>query len=243
MSKEWFSSWFDSEYYHILYKNRDYSEAEHFVSNLLNHLKPSKNDKFLDLACGKGRHSIFINKKGYNVVGLDLSENSISEAKKSENDSLRFGVHDMREIYSFDEFDFVFNLFTSFGYFDNEIENLNVLTSIKRTLKPGGIVVIDFLNTQKVINTLIPKETKTIDGIVFKIKKEISDGKILKHIRFSDNSIQHHYTESVQLINFNRFQSLFNQVGLQIIDTFGNYELEDYNEQNSNRLIIFAQKI
>lgn len=243
MSKEWFANWFDSEYYHILYKNRDYEEAEHFVSNLLNRLAPEKSSHFLDLACGKGRHSVFINKQGFNVTGVDLSENSISEAKESETDSLNFDVHDMREVYKNDQFNFVFNLFTSFGYFENEIENFNVLKSVKFALKDSGILVVDFFNAYKVMKDIIEEETKTIDGIEFKIQKEVVDGKVKKHIRFRDNNTDHHYTESVQLIDFNQFHSLFNQVGLQIIDTCGNYDLEPYDEETSDRLIIFAQKL
>ena len=243
MAKEWFANWFDSEYYHILYKDRDYSEAEYFVSNLINKLNPDKNSTFLDLACGKGRHSIFINKMGYPVSGVDLSENSIDTAKLSENESLNFDVHDMREIYRFDSFNYILNLFTSFGYFESEIDNLNVLIAVKRGLKDGGTVVIDFLNAQKVLDTLVKEETKSIDGIDFNITKEIVDGKIKKHIKFSDKGIDHHYTESVQLVDFNTFQSLFNQVGLQITETYGNYSLEAYDEANSDRLIIFAKKL
>lgn len=243
MAKEWFANWFDSEYYHILYKNRDFSEAENFVSRLINHLSPNKEDTFLDLACGKGRHSVFINKLGYDTTGVDLSENSINGAKEFENESLKFEVHDMREIYQFDAFNFIFNLFTSFGYFENEIDNLNVLISIKRALKPNGTVVIDFLNAKKVIDTLVTSEERTIDGITFSISREIVDGKVKKHIKFEDKGVQHHYTESVQLLDFHQFQSLFNQVGLHITDTYGNYSLDDYNESESDRLIIFAKKL
>ena len=82
MTGEWFESWFNSEYYHILYKNRDYAEAEKFISRLMDFLCPKPDAKFVDIACGKGRHAIFINKLGYDVVGYDLSEESILEANK-----------------------------------------------------------------------------------------------------------------------------------------------------------------
>ena len=60
---EWFKDWFDSPYYHILYKDRNFDEAEQFINNLLTFLKPETNSRFLDLGCGKGRHSVFLNKK------------------------------------------------------------------------------------------------------------------------------------------------------------------------------------
>ncbi|MGZ4035978.1 MAG: class I SAM-dependent methyltransferase, partial [Bacteroidia bacterium] len=96
---KWFEGWFDSPYYHLLYKNRDYSEAELFIDNLLSFLKPEQGARFLDIGCGKGRHSIYLNKKGFDVTGIDLAENSISCAKQSENEHLHFYVHDMRKIF------------------------------------------------------------------------------------------------------------------------------------------------
>ena len=76
-SESWFTSWFDTPYYHILYKDRDDKEAQIFMDNIVHYLNLPEEAKILDLACGKGRHSIYLNKLGYNVTGVDLSENSI----------------------------------------------------------------------------------------------------------------------------------------------------------------------
>ena len=77
--KNWFAIWFNTPYYHLLYKNRNQSEAEHFIQNLLQQLKPSKEAVFLDVACGKGRHSKFIHQNGFNIHGIDLSSESIKK--------------------------------------------------------------------------------------------------------------------------------------------------------------------
>ena len=130
--KEWYSDWFDSKYYHVLYKNRDNTEAEHFISNLIHFLQPQKEAHILDLACGKGRHSTFLNEMGFRVTGLDLSSNSIQNAIQYENDRLNFAVHDMRNVYSHEEFEYIFNLFTSFGYFNSNVENQKVLCAIEK---------------------------------------------------------------------------------------------------------------
>ncbi|MEN8811471.1 MAG: class I SAM-dependent methyltransferase, partial [Flavobacteriales bacterium] len=132
-SKNWFASWFDSPHYHILYKNRDYKEAEYFLKKLTDYLKPKNTDKILDLACGAGRHSIFLNKLGFNVTGVDLSPNSIETANESSNETLHFDVHDMREIYTENGFNYVFNMFTSFGYFESNEENIIMLQSVEKT--------------------------------------------------------------------------------------------------------------
>lgn len=242
MEQEWFENWFDTKYYHILYKNRNYSEAEVFIKNLLRFLNPESKAIFLDIACGKGRHAHFINQRGYKVVGFDLSEQSILEANKKTKTGLEFYTHDMRQIFRTNYFDFAFNLFTSFGYFKTKRDELNALKASAQNLKPGGTLVIDFLNRERVIKNLIPKESKTIDGITFNIKKEIKNNQIIKTICFEDMGKTQTFHESVKLLSLEDFNYYLIQENLKITHTFGNYNLDDFNE-NSERLIIIAKKI
>ncbi len=107
--KEWFEHWFDTPFYHILYDYRNDDEARHFMTNLVDHLKLAKNDKILDLPCGKGRHAIFLHEKGFNTTGADLSENSIQYAKQFEKAGLNFDIHDMRNPLK-GSYDAIFNL-------------------------------------------------------------------------------------------------------------------------------------
>ena len=242
MAKEWFEDWFDTKYYHILYSNRDYNEAENFIDNLLNYLKPNRKDKFLDIACGKGRHSVFINKKGYPVVGYDLSKESIAAADKHSKSDLEFYVHDMRQIFRTNYFDFAVNLFTSFGYFKSSRDELNAILSAAKNLKKNGTLVIDFLNRDKVISGLIPNETKTIEGIEFFISKEIINNQVIKTIEFYEDGKKYKYQESVKLLSLADFEGYLNKGNLQIKQIFGNYNLDLYSKE-SERLIIIANKI
>ena len=149
----WFEDWFNTPYYHILYKDRDFVEAENFITNLTQELQLPNPSKIIDLACGKGRHSVFLNQLGYNVLGVDLSEESIHHNKNFEVENapkLEFKVHDMRdELYpnvSKEKVNAVFNLFTSFGYFDDDNDDRKVFQSVKNTLEKDGIFILDFLN-------------------------------------------------------------------------------------------------
>ncbi|HRN98840.1 MAG TPA: methyltransferase domain-containing protein, partial [Flavobacterium sp.] len=130
---QWYASWFDTPYYHILYKDRDYHEAQLFMDNLTGYLNLPEKAKILDLACGKGRHSVYLNQLGFDVTGADLSANSIAQASQHQNPTLHFKVHDMREPFE-EKFDAVFNLFTSFGYFDDDNDNLRTLKAIHESL-------------------------------------------------------------------------------------------------------------
>src|SRR5699024_6244014 len=112
------------------------------------------------LACGRGRHAKYLYRQGFDVTGVDLSEESIAYAKEYERDRLHFTVHNMLKPYP-DQFDAVFNLFTSFGYFEKEEDNLKTIQAIKESLKPEGYGVIDFLNSKMAIENLVPNEVRS----------------------------------------------------------------------------------
>lgn len=238
---EWFSTWFDSHYYHILYKNRDDSEAGLFLTSLLDYLNPPKNAFMLDLACGSGRHANFLAKQGYNVVGVDLSENSIIEASKNKLPNSRFFTMDMREKIDFINFNYVFNLFSSFGYFETDEENYKVIEAVKHCLKKDGVYVIDFLNSRRVADNLVKSECKTVDGIDFNIERTIRDNYVIKIISFEDKNENFRFIEQVRLYDYNEFNVFFKDAGFEIIDVFGNYQLEEFDKKNSDRLILVAK--
>ena len=240
--KNWFKDWFDSPYYHILYKDRNYSEAELLIDNLIAFLNPKKKSRFLDLACGKGRHSVYLNKKGFDVSGIDLSECSIDYAKHYENEHLHFYVHDMRKVVRINYFDCVLNLFTSFGYFENERDDLSTINAVCKALKPNGIFVLDFMNSKKIISCMPYEETKKVDGVEFRITKTIENKFIIKQIKFSDKGMDFHFEERVKILTLADFENYFAVNKLKILHLRGNYQLENFNENTSDRLIIIAQK-
>jgi len=236
-TKAWYASWFDTPYYHILYKDRDYAEAQSFMDNLTNYLNLPEHGKILDLACGKGRHSVYLNKLGYDVTGVDLSEQSINYAKQFENDSLRFDVHDMTKPYP-ETFDAVFNLFTSFGYFENDDCNLRTIEAIKTELNTFGFGVIDFMNANYVINNLVAEDTKTVERITFHQKRSVKNGYIVKDIAFEIDGEQYNFEERVKALTLDDFIRLFEKAGVYLLDVFGDYKLKKYHPETSERLIM-----
>jgi len=240
--KNWFDSWFDTKYYHILYKNRDYSEAENFITNLTADLKINPNKSILDLACGKGRHSIFLNKLGYKTTGVDLSKQSIEHANQFKTPTLDFFVHDMREQIKNNSFDYVFNLFTSIGYFEDESDNLKMLNSIDSYTNEDGVLVIDFMNANKVISNLVLDEVKVVDGITFTINRKVENGFIIKTISFTDNNQKFNFQEKVQALELHHFENYLKETNFSIYKVVGDYNLGNFDVEKSNRLIIFAKK-
>ena len=236
-TENWYTSWFDTPYYHILYKDRNYREAQVFMDNLTHYLNLPEKAKVLDLACGKGRHSIYLNQLGFTVLGADLSENSITEATKNTNETLHFKVHDMREPFE-EKFDAIFNLFTSFGYFENDEDNLTTLKAIKESLTEYGFAVIDFMNVAQVLETLVPEETKTVEEIDFHIKRYLKDGHIYKEIDFEDKGQKFHFTAKVKALTLKDFEELMEEAGIYLLDIFGDYKLKKFHKTDSERLIM-----
>jgi len=239
---EWFKDWFNSPYYHLLYNNRNEEEANFFIDNLCAFLNLKPKSNVWDLACGKGRHSVALNKKGLNVIGTDLSENSINEALLSSNSNLDFYVHDMREAFRINYFEAVFNLFTSIGYFENFNDNFLVFKNVAKALKPNGFFVIDFFNADKVISSISHDYQEKRGEIIFKIKKEIVNNVLNKTIAFNCNNKDYYFEESVSILKKEDFESFAKSAGLKIENIFGNYKLEPFDLKTSERLIILFKK-
>ncbi|XZF15015.1 class I SAM-dependent methyltransferase [Chitinophagaceae bacterium MMS25-I14] len=240
---DWFESWFGSPYYKILYQNRDKIEAREFVENLISYLQPEKGSRMVDIACGEGRYSVQLAEHGFDVTGIDLSHLSIEHAKASENDHLHFYVHDMRMPFYINYFDYAFNFFTSFGYFAHDRDHLLAAKSFAAGIKKGGLLVIDYLNRDHVLNKLVPHETILRGSYQFDIRRKLERNHIVKDIYFTDaDNVPRHFCESVAAFSLSDFIAMFKKAGLSLTATFGDYELNDYHPLDSPRMIMIFKK-
>lgn len=241
--KEWYRNWFDSPYYDLLYKERDQEEADMFIDNLVKHLSPPKQSIMLDLACGKGRYSVALNRMGYNVTGIDLSQRKIEAAKLHLNSGLAFAVNDMRVPLEPNKYDYVFNLFTSFGYFDNEEENKIVLVNVFNSLKKGGVFVLDYMNGEKTAKHLLGYEEFSVEDIDFIIERYVKDNLIVKEIKIKDADVKYNFLEKISIFTEAKLAELITDCGFEIKEIFGDYQLNQYDSINSDRLIIICRKL
>lgn len=240
---EWYKTWFDSDYYHLLYDERDDSEAVRFVDELFNYLNPAPGARMLDLACGRGRYSRYIADKGFDVTGIDLSIANIEFARQFESPNLSFFTHDMRRLFRTNYFDYIFNFFTSFGYFERYEDHLKVLQQVSYGLKPGGIFLLDYFNPYVVARQFKKEETIRKGGILFHIFKRIQGHFIEKNIHFEADGTMHEFNEKVYLFSTKAFHALFEKAGLEIVNQFGDYDLHRFRELESPRLILLAKRI
>ena len=240
----WFKDWFNSPYYHLLYFNRDEKEAANFIDKLINYLNPPQGSLMLDVACGKGRHSIHLEGKGFDVTGIDLSEDSIEEALGFQTDTLHFYRHDMRLPFWINYFDYAFNFFTSFGYFKTRREHDNAIRTIAQSLKSGGCFVMDYLNVHYAEDHLVHQFDKEVEGVNFFITKWFDETHFYKKITVEDEALQEPliFTEKVAKFSLGDFTEMFAFQGLMIDEVFGDYNFADYHVRKSPRLIMVARK-
>lgn len=241
----WFEEWFDSPLYEKLYAKRDEEEAARLVALLEQTLSLNKCATILDLGCGRGRHAINLHKKGYEVTGIDLSEQAIATARqkaKTFGYDIEFKVRDMRNPLP-KTFDAIVNLFTTFGYFETEQENAAVFDSVAQMLNSEGIFVFDYLNAKKVQESFVPSEEGEFQGIHYEIRRYIEDNAIHKEIHFSGHKIggEKKYTERVKLYGLPWFKKKMAERGLTIDQVYGDYEGNDYDPETSSRLLILSR--
>lgn len=240
----WFKDWFNSPYYHQLYFNRDEKEAAAFIDKLIALLQPPPLAVMLDVACGKGRHSIHLAEKGFDVTGIDISEDSIREALVHEKENLHFYLHDMRLPFRINYYDYAFNFFTSFGYFNTSREHDNAIRTIAQSVKQGGCFVMDYLNVHYAEDHLVHQFEKEIDGVNYFITKWFDETHFYKKIQVEDDALKTPlvYTEKVAKFSLGDFTEMFAYQGLQIQDVYGDYNFGGYDVKRSPRLIMIAKK-
>jgi len=243
--KDWYQDWFSSPFYHKLYFERDTAEAEAFIHKLLQHLQPNTDCRMLDVACGRGRHSITLAEGGYDVTGIDISAESIAYAKQFETEKLLFYVHDMRRSFWINYFHFAFNFFTSFGYFKTLREHDDTMRTIAASLQTGGTVLFDYLNIHYTEDHLVYNEVKTIGETAYEIHRWHDESHFYKRMIITDPVLEKplEHTEKVAKFSLGDFTEMMAYHNMQVTEVFGNYNLEPYHVRQTPRLIVLAKKM
>ena len=242
MIDPWYATWFNTEFYHDLYKHRDQYEARGFIEELCTNLNVISGQTALDMACGKGRHAKVLSEQGLKTIGIDLSEESIQYARRFENENLRFEKGNMLEQLSVDSCDWVFNLFTSFGYFENDDMHQSAVRNMSNSLRPGGKLVLDYMNSAKIALNLVAENSVQTELAHYSITRILEEGTIVKRIRISKDCEIFNFEERVKAFSTVELTDFMINAGLEVTGIKGDYNLSDYDPQSSDRMIIIAKK-
>jgi len=243
MTTPWYATWFNTPYYHDLYSHRDYHEARGLIQTLCKALGVNQGERALDMACGRGRHAKVLQELGLKTIGIDLSAESIAHAQEMANEDLEFKVGNMLEKIDIAPVHWTFNLFTSFGYFENDEDHQLALNNMAATLLPGGKLVMDYMNAAMIVDQLVPRDTVTTEMATYHITRSVENGYILKNIELSEDGCRlFQFQERVRAFSKTTLQTMLEAAGLLVRSVHGDYDLGEYDEEYSERMIFIATK-
>jgi SAM-dependent methyltransferase len=240
---KWYKNWFGNDYLQV-YSHRDQNEAKQLVQLIQFHINLKPDARILDIGCGQGRHLSIFAKKKFQITGIDLSSVLLRIAKENNlnNPTTHFIQADMRYLPINFKFDLILNLFTSFGYFEDDEENKSVLCQVSKLLKKSGRFVFDYFNSNYVKNNLVPKHYEKIGDLIIEQERYIENSRIKKKINLTKKGKKSTYFESVKLYSPEEIYEMLRSVNLKISTTFGNYDGSVFDDQ-SPRLIVFGEII
>ncbi len=227
-SSNWFEEWFNTKYYHDLYRHRDDSEAFEFVSALKNSFDWKSDDVVLDVCCGNGRHAINLERMGMQTWGVDLSVDNIEMAKSNSKFPNRWQVQDVRHLSLPVQFSVILNLFTSFGYFEDDAEHQQMLSHIRQHLLPGGFFIMDFFNVENVREKMVSNEIHQGELTDYHISRSIDSKWVRKEIRFEADGAAFVFEEKVRALSPKQIQDMLSQAGFEVFNHLGDYQLSPF---------------
>jgi len=244
--REWWREFFDQDYLKI-YKKQDLVRAPGEVEGILKILNLPKGSRIMDLCCGYGRHSIPLAKSGFEVTGLDLSETLLRRAKKDsrkEGVKIRWRKGDMREIPFENEFDGVINIFTAFGYFEEDRENFKVIRGVSKSLKKGGKFLMDTVNREWIIRNFLDQGWEQIKRGTFALDErelDLSRSRIRARTLLIGGDKEREKSHSLRLYTLKEMIQMMEESGLHLLSVFGRLDGSEYN-LDSKRMVILTEK-
>ncbi len=242
---EWYKDWFDTKEYLNVYRHRNEQDAKKLVNLILENVDIPAGGRILDMACGNGRHSVIFAEKGFQVTAVDLSKNLLDLAKNSADKAglkINFVNSDLRSFYTASKFNLAVNLFTSFGYFEDECDNFKILRNAYDHLFENGYFVIDFFNKRYIENNLVPESADVAFEEKIIQKRSIEGNRVEKQIIIKKNGSEKLFHESVRMYCKEELFKALNSKGFKIIKFFGDSSGKSFDLESSPRIIIIAQK-
>lgn len=221
-------------------------KASEQVEQLLSLLDIDRESHVLDLACGVGRHSIELSKRGFTVTGLDATRPYLETAEERARDEVvevEYVHGDMREFNRPKTFDAIFNLYTSFGYFEQPEDDERVVCNCYESLTPGGVLVLSLVGKEELARDFEKRTWDERNGTFFLEEHQVTDHWSWienRWILVSDENVRE-FEVSHRLYSAVELSDLLRQVGFGEVDIYGDFEGANYDE-NAEKLVAVARK-
>lgn len=249
----WYRSFFERDYYDAFYSTMratlpaEYTDGVQ-VDFVLRALALAPPARVLDLCCGHGRHSVELARRGFEVVGVDLSEYHIELARAAARDagvSVEFICDDMRNLPMSPPFRAVLNMFTAFGYLESDEEDAGVLRRVAEALEPGGRFFIDFNNTSRTLHQFQPVSVLRSDDGTMLIEERGYDplsGRLRTHWSVvAPDGTRREGDFAVRAYTATEFRDLFARAGLRLVAGYGGFDGSELT-LDARRMLLVADK-
>lgn len=241
---EWYQEAFDGQYLKV-YPWRNVESAKPEAVRAIEWLGASPGDRFLDLCCGAGRHSVWLKKAGLDLISIDLSPDLLDEARRVLGTEAVLVRSDVRSLpLATASLDHAAMFFTSFGYFSTDEENLSVLKEVARVVRDGGGFLLDLPDRESTIEGLVACSQRSEGNLHIEETRSITnDGKrVEKRVVIRDGESDRSYTESVRIYELSEMKDLLQDSGWECSAVYGNWTAEPYQPGKSDRMILIARR-
>ena len=245
----WYKAFFGKDYLHIYEPVLTPERTKREVDGIVNLLGLPGGSSILDLCCGHGRHAIPLAQRGYQVTGQDLSEVFLREAEteaKAQGAHVRWIHGDMRNIPFENEFDAAINIFTAFGYLENQDEDQKVLQQVCKALKPDGLFVLETLHREGLMRHFIPHQIDYYpEGLIVLEERSfdlLASRSEVKVTMIYPDGQRKEYSHSLRVYTLTELAQMLTMAGLQVKAYFSTWDRSDLTI-DSIRLILLSQKV
>ena len=242
----WWETLFDDRYLQLFGPLASAQTIQQQVDGIIAYLGLQPGASILDLACGYGRLTIPLAERGFAVTGLDLSETLLGQARAAATEAgvqVTWHKGDMRDIPWQDSFDGVINVFSSFGYFDDETENRHVLSAVARALKPGGHFLIDVVNRDWRVCQLPERHWFEAGELIVLAEPWLNPvtGRSGETWRWLEEGRWQDLEFDTRLYTATELRAMIEAAGLRWRTVYGGWEREEFNPQ-ARRIIALAER-
>lgn len=240
----WYAQWFDRSEYETVYAARNDADASQMIQFIVGTTELKTGSTVLDVACGRGRHARAFARRGYEVTGIDLSPRAIETARRisrQEGLDITFEEGDMRVAPCTGCFDLVVNLFTSFGYFEDDKDHFRSVRAMAKAMRPDGWLVQDFMNVDQVVADLVPVDERREGALRVVQRRWVEGPRLVKEITLRQvGAPDQVFTESVRLLRLKDFEDMYEAAGLEIQHVLGDAQGNEFTPE-SPRMIMFVR--
>jgi SAM-dependent methyltransferase len=231
----------------VMFTQQRITGAGEEVEQVLTLLDLQAGAKVCDLCCGVGRHSLELTRRGFEVTGVDRTARYLARARakaKDEGLNVEFVAADARNFERTEAFDVVLNLFTSFGYFEDDDDNTRMLENVHASLKPAGRLVVEIMGKEALARVFRERDWhESDDTIILEERKLSEDWRRIESrwILIKDGKQQAECRFSLRLYSAVELKDLLKRCGFSQVDIYGSLAGEPY-DQNAKRLVVVARK-